>query len=101
MTAKMYWLIFDVPKDLEEKAIDALLALETPAGFDSFPIDYRHYRPTGLTLSEQVAGRQKKIRFQVEIRSDNASESLAHLRRQFGNNAIAYRMLPIAESDFL
>jgi hypothetical protein len=95
VTVFAYWLVFDVNRELEEKAVDALLALETAHGFSSFPIDYRHFHPIGLSPAEQVAGRQKKIRFQMEVGADNLEALLAHLHCKLSGANIDYRVLPL------
>jgi hypothetical protein len=65
MIHQEYLVTINVPPSLEEPIVDCLLMLETQHGFSSFPVNAHHHSNQGLSLSEQVSGRQKRVRFQL------------------------------------
>lgn len=101
MNSKEYLVTLHVPLSLEEVLIDCLLALESEHGFISFPVSVHHHKNKGLSLSEQVRGRQKKIRFQLQVDEPRLSALLAQLKQEFSGAAIQYRVLPVIEHGFI
>ena len=67
MNCKEYLVTLNIPPSLEEMMVDSLLMLETEHGFSSFPVNAHHHENKGLSLAEQVTGRQKRIRFQMYV----------------------------------
>jgi len=68
MNCKQYLVTLNIPPSLEEMMVDNLLLLETEHGFSSFPVNAHHHVNKGLSLAEQVTGRQKRVRFQMYVR---------------------------------
>ena len=59
MNCTEYLVTLNIPPSLEEMMVDSLLMLETEHGFSSFPVNAHHHDNKGLSLAEQVTGRQK------------------------------------------
>jgi len=59
MNSKEYLVTLNVPLSLEEAVVDSLLTLESEHGFSSFPVNSHDHKNEGLSLAEQVTGRQK------------------------------------------
>ncbi|MDD5272094.1 MAG: DUF3240 family protein [Methylovulum sp.] len=92
-----YLLTLNVPPSLEESVVDSLLTLESEHGFSSFPINAHHHENKGLSLAEQVSGRQKKIRFQMYINAEGLAELLTRLKQDFAGAGVHYWVLPVIE----
>ena len=91
-------VILNVPSTLEEAVVDCLLTLESEHGFTSFPVNVHHHKNKGLSLAEQVSGRQKQICFQIHIDEAGAGVLLRQLQEEFAGAGIQYWVLPMLES---
>ena len=67
MNASEYLVTLNIPPSLEEMLVDQLLLMETEHGFSSFQVYAHHHENKGLSLAEQVTGRQKRTRFQMYV----------------------------------
>ncbi len=92
-----YLVTLNVPPSLEEVLVDSLLMLEAKYGFSSFPVNAHHHENKGLSLAEQVSGRQKKIRFQMYVDVSGLSSLLTQLKQEFAGAGIQYWVLPVIE----
>jgi len=99
--SKEYLVTLNVPPALEEELVDSLLMLESEHGFSSFPVNAHHHENKGLSLAEQVTGRQKKIRFQMYVDEQDLAEFLAQLRQEFSGSGIQYWVLPVIENGLI
>jgi len=99
--SKEYLVTLNVPTDLEEVVVDCLLMLESEHGFSSFSVNAHDHRNQGLSLAEQVSGRQKKIRFQMYVPEQGLSVLLAQLRKEFSGSGIHYWVLPVIERGII
>ncbi len=97
MTSNEYLVTLNVPPSLEEAVVDSLLLLETEHGFSSFPVNAHHHVNKGLSLSEQVTGRQKRIRFQLYVSVEKLHDLVVKLREDFAGSGIQYWVLPVVE----
>jgi hypothetical protein len=97
MNEQAYLVTLNVPPGLEDAVVDRLLLLETERGFSSFAVNAHHHRTSGLSLLEQVTGRQKEVRFQLYIPAHSLADLLAQLRQEFAGANIHYWVLPIIE----
>ena len=52
-------------------------------------------------VAEQVAGRQKRIRFQMYVPVDELPALLAQLRQDFSGSGIQYWVLPVIENGII
>ena len=98
MNCTEYLVTLNIPPSLEEMMVDILLMLETEHGFSSFPVNAHHHVNKGLSLAEQVTGRQKRVRFQMYVPVDKLPALLAQLRQDFSGSGIQYWVLPVIEN---
>jgi hypothetical protein len=101
MNSKEYLVTLGVPPSLEEAVVDCLLTLESEHGFCSFPVNSHDHKHEGLSLAEQVSGRQKKIRFQMYVPEDELAQLLDRLRVEFSGSGIRYWVLPVVENGVI
>jgi hypothetical protein len=101
MNCTEYLVTLNIPPSLEEMMVDSLLMLEAEHGFSSFPISAHHYDNKGLSLAEQVTGRQKRIRFQMYVPVQKLPELLQQLRQEFSGSGIQYWVLPVIENGVI
>ena len=101
MNSKEYLVTLNVPPSLEEAVVDCLLTLESEHGFSSFPVNSHDHRNEGLSLAEQVTGRQKKIRFQMYVPEQGLAALLEQLRAEFSGSGINYWVLPVIENGVI
>ena len=101
MTSNEYLVTLNVPPSLEEAVVDSLLLLETEHGFSSFPVNAHHHVNKGLSLSEQVTGRQKRIRFQLYVSVEKLPDLIIKLREDFADSGIQYWVLPVVENGVI
>jgi len=97
MNYEDYLVTINVPPSLEEAVVDCLLSIENSQGFSSFPVSAHDHRNQGLSLAEQVSGRQRKIRFQMYIDKNNIADLLIRLKTDFSGSDIHYWIMPILE----
>jgi Protein of unknown function (DUF3240) len=88
-------LVLNVPSALEEAVVDCLLTLESEHGFSSFPVNVHHHENKGLSLAEQVSGRQQQICFQVSIDEAGARLLLNRLKEEFAGAGIQHWVVPM------
>lgn len=91
-------VIINAPLSLEEMLVDCLLTLESDHGFSSFPVNVHHHENLGLSLAEQVSGRQRQICFQIHIDEDGAKLLFQRLQEEFSGAGIQYWVMPIMVS---
>jgi hypothetical protein len=101
MNTKEYLITLNVPVSLEEAVVDSLLMLESEHGFSSFPVSSHDHRNEGLSLAEQVTGRQRKVRFQMYVPEQGLAELLEQLRTEFSGSGIRYWVLPVVENGMI
>jgi hypothetical protein len=101
MNGKEYLVTLNVPPSLEEAVVDCLLMLESEHGFCSFPVNSHDHKNEGLSLAEQVSGRQKKIRFQMYVPESGLTALLTQLREEFSGSGIKYWVLPVIENGVI
>jgi Protein of unknown function (DUF3240) len=98
---KEFQVTITVSPSLEEIMVDWLLNLGTDHDFVSFPVDSHSSDHEGLSLAEQVAGRRKRLRFQIAIGSEELGPFLDRLKQDFQGSGIHYRVVPFVESGHL
>lgn len=97
MTHDTYLITINVPPALEEAVVDCLLTFETAQGFSSFPVNAHDHRNHGLSIAEQVSGRQRKIRFQMYIDKDDVPVFLTKIKAGFAGAGLHYWVVPVLE----
>lgn len=101
MMHQEYLVTLNVPPSLEEALVDNLLMLEAEHGFSSLPVNAHHHENKGLSLSEQVSGRQKRIRFQMYVDAQGLPALLTQLKEEFAGAGIQYWVLPVIEKGVI
>lgn len=91
-------VIINAPSSLEEILVDCLLTLENEHGFTSLPVNVHHHENKGLSLKEQVTGRQQQICFQIHVDEAGAMLLLTRLKEEFTGAGIQYWVVPMLES---
>lgn len=98
MSEQEFLVTINVPPILEEAVVDCLLAIDSASGFNSFSINAHTSEHQGLSLAEQVAGRQKKIRFQMHVTEQQLSVLITQLKYSFSGAGIHYQVVPVLDS---
>ena len=101
MNCTEYLVTINIPPSLEEMMVDSLLMLEAEHGFSSFPVYAHHHDNKGLSLAEQVTGRQRRTRFQMYVPVQELPALLAQLRNEFAGSGIQYWVLPVIENGVI
>ena len=97
MSHDLFLITLNVPTVLEEAIVDCLLTFETAQGFSSFPVNAHDHRNQGLSIAEQVTGRQRKMRFQMYIDKQHVSALLTQLKTDFAGSGLHYWVVPVIE----
>ncbi len=97
MSHETFLVTINVPPSLEEAMVDCLLTFETAQGFSSFPVSAHDHRNEGLSLAEQVTGRQRKIRFQMYIDKEHVSALLTKIKADFTGSGLHFWVVPVLE----
>ncbi len=100
MSDQEYLVTINVPVLLEEAMVDCLLSIDSD-GFSSLTVNAHSSRHEHLSLAEQVAGRQKQIRFQMYISEKQLTGLIEQLRKEFPESGIQYWVLPVLESGII
>lgn len=101
MSEQEYLVTINVPPILEEAVVDCLLAIESADGFSSLAVNAHTSEHQNLSLAEQVAGRQKQIRFQMYIPEQQLGVLIRQLKHCFSGSGIHYWVLPVLESGVI
>jgi Protein of unknown function (DUF3240) len=101
MSSKEYLVTLNVPTSLEEAIVDCLLTFESEHGFSSFQVNAHDHRNEGLSLAEQVSGRQKRLRFQMYVEENVLSALLTQLRAEFTGAGIRYWVMPVLDHGII
>ena len=91
-------VILNVPPALEETLVDWLLAREEGGGFTSFPAEGHSTRHQGLSIAEQVSGRQARRQFQIQMETQAVDGFLDALQSLLGQAGIHFWVMPIMKS---
>lgn len=101
MPNQEYLVTINVHPSLEEAMVDCLLTFEYEDGFSSFPVNAHDHRNEGLSLAEQVAGRQRIIRFQMYVPEDELQALVEKLKNNFSGSGIHYWVLPVIDNGYI
>jgi hypothetical protein len=96
-----FFITLNIPPALEGMIVDNLLTLEFERGFSGFTVFAHHHENKGLSLAEQVTGRQKRIQFQMYVDGTNLALLLANLRENFSGSGIQYWVTPVLENGVI
>ncbi len=98
MNTEEYLVTINVPPLLEEAVVDCLLAIESADGFSSLPVSAHGSDHQTLSLAEQVAGRQKQVRFQMYLPENQLEVLIERLKQEFSGAGIHYWVMPVLQS---
>ena len=98
---QQYLITLTVSPAIEETIVDWLLQFEAQAGFTSFPVNGHSSREEGLTLAEQVAGRQKQLRFQMHVPATELPHFISQLKQDFQGVGLHYWVSPVLEAGHI
>lgn len=101
MSHEGFLLTVSVPPSLEEALVDCLLSLDWAQGFSSFPTNVHGQGSQSLSLAEQVAGHQRKIRFQMYVEKPHISALLTKLKADFAGSGLHYWLVPAIEQGVI
>lgn len=87
-----------VPVSLEEVLVDWLFEVAPDRGFCSAPVNGHSGDHGALTLSEQVSGRKRQIRFEIHAPADDARGMIKRLRQDLPGAAIHYWIAPLMDA---
>lgn len=82
---------------VEQKLLDWLLTHDHQ-GFTTFACDGHGARPERLSTAEQVAGRQDRTAFWIQLGADHADQVVAGLRADFADGGLHYWISPLLEA---
>ena len=88
-----------VPAGLEEILTDWLLEHSSSSGFYSGPINSHSANQGTLTVAEQVSGRKRQIRFEVQVRGEEVDQMLDRLRGDFAGASIHFWVVPMQKCE--
>ena len=81
---------------LEDALVDWLLVQDEISGFSSSSIDGHGSRESGMSLMEQVTGRQKRVQFLIHTNITVAERLIQKLRVDFIGTGLHYFVLPVS-----
>lgn len=85
------------PPSLEETLVDWLLEESRIDGFSTSEIFGHGARQKGMSLLEQVTGRQRRVQFQVQVDSDTATYLIEQMRSRFSGVGLYYFVMPVQD----
>lgn len=94
-------LMLFAPPSLEETLVDWLLEQPAIAGFSSVEAYGHGGRPTGMSLLEQVTGRQRRIQFLMHTEYATAQHLIEQMRSAFQGAGLHYMMVPVSDAGRL
>lgn len=94
-------LTLNVPRVLEERLVDWLLARDDVMGFTSYSVQGHAARDEDLSVAEQVAGRQRRHEIRVELRSIDLDAFIVALTLDHGGADLYWFVVPVVRSGHL
>lgn len=89
--------IFAAPS-VEESIVDWLLEHQAIKGFSSSEVFGHGARQSGMSVLEQVTGRQRRIQFMIHLERELADRVIEELRQSFAGVGLHYFLTPLIES---
>lgn len=82
-------LVLVIAPGLEEDLVDLLLELPDVGGFTSFVVQ-GNGKQQNMSLAEQVAGRRKRLRFELVVEADKVQGILRQLSACLGSDTVCW-----------
>ena len=89
-------VVLNVAPNIDEAILDWMLAHRDISGFTSQPVFGHSSRHEGLSLAEQVSGRERRTEFQIQMPLSSVDRFLSSARENFGAASVHFWVLPIA-----
>jgi hypothetical protein len=93
-------LRLNIPPTLEEDIVDFLLAADEIGGFQSSEVN-GHGQVGAMSIAEQVAGRRRRVQFEIILEEERTDALLGRLREAFPLRDVIYWVLPVRQSGRL
>lgn len=90
----MHLLTLIATPENEERLVDWLLAAGQD-GFTTLPCHGHGVRTEQLSAGEQVAGRQQRVAFWLQLPEAEARALIRRLARDFGETGLHYWLIPV------
>ena len=90
-------IVLNVAPALEDDVIDWLLERKGDQGFTRVAVHGHGARQSGLSVAEQVTGRQNRVQFDVAIPADESDAFLRDAASYFGGADVHYQILPLLD----
>ena len=87
-------LRMNIPPSLEEEFMDVLLANPRIEGYQCYPTS-GHGQVGAMSITEQVAGRRRRMQFEVVLNTDTVEEVLQQLKQALPLSDIGYWIVPV------
>jgi len=94
-------LVVIVAPSLENAMVDWLLERDDVPGFTSIPVYGHGASADSMTAAEQVAGRQRRVMFQLHLGQDAATAVIEALHAAFGGSGMHYWLASLQASGHL
>lgn len=88
-------LIIFAPPSVEETLVDWLLEHNTIEGFSSLEAYGHGVRQSGMSLLEQVTGRQRRIQFMIKMEVTHTDQLIQEMQEKFLGMGLHYFILPL------
>lgn len=98
MSMQQCLLMIFVPPSVEETVVDWLLEHESIEGFSSAEAYGHGVRPTGMSLQEQVTGRQRRVQFMIRTSAGVAQHLIDEMRTRFSGVGLHYFIMPVMQA---
>lgn len=89
-------LIIYSPPALEETLVDWLLEQDQLTGFSTTEAYGHGSRQDGMSLQEQVSGRQKRIQFTLHAEKKVITHLIEQLKTEFSGTKLHYIKMPLS-----
>ena len=91
-------LMIFAPPSVEDTVVDWLLEHDEIQGFSSAEAYGHGVRPSGMSLLEQVAGRQRRVQFMIHTSNEIAQHLVGDLREKFTGAGLHFFIVPVMEA---
>lgn|SRR5690554_7811374 len=80
-------LVLNIAPQLEDALIDYLISVELAGGFTSYEVR-GHGDHQGLSISEQVSGRRRRIQVELMLETENIEPVLRDMKQEVGADIV-------------
>jgi hypothetical protein len=94
-------LLIFAPPSVEETMVDWLLEHEDIEGFSSAEAYGHGARKTGMSMLEQVTGRQRRVQFMIHTNNAIAGHLVEDMREKFTGVGLHYFIVPVMQAGRL